>query len=137
MGYTIDMIKQLLDDERDWADKVLAKIDDSLLDWDIILFKPIINSFISYNNKYQGKPSLSDDSSFQLLERSEHWRREINDAVDSGKTVIVYLSDFKEVYIDTGTGDDVINFIKKYQCQIINLTPDPETIHVIPEFYPE
>lgn len=42
-----------------------------------------------------------------------------------------------EVYIDTGTGDDVINFIKKYQCQIINLTPDPETIHVIPEFYPE
>lgn len=49
----------------------------SLLDWDIILFKPQINEFYSYADYYQGKPSLSDSSSFQLKECCEHWRREI------------------------------------------------------------
>jgi hypothetical protein len=76
--------------------------DISLLDWDIILFKPVIHRFQSYAESFQGKPSLSDSMSFLLKERSEHWRREINDAVDSGKTVIVYLTDLEEVYIDTG-----------------------------------
>jgi len=51
--------------------------DASLLDWDIVLFKPVINEFTSYADHYQGKPSLSDSSSFSLKERSEHWRREI------------------------------------------------------------
>lgn len=74
----------------------------SLLDWDIILFKPEISDFISYADQYQGKPSLSDTSSFQLKESSEHWRREIQQAVESGKTVIVFLSGMQEVYIDTG-----------------------------------
>lgn len=76
--------------------------DISLLDWDIILFKPVIDSFESYAESFQGKPRLSDSTSFRLKERSEHWQREINDAVDSGKTVIVYLTDLEEVYIDTG-----------------------------------
>lgn len=53
----------------------------SLLDWDIILFKPEISDFISYADQYQGKPSLSDSISFQLKESSEHWRREIQQAV--------------------------------------------------------
>ena len=35
MPYTVNMIKELLQDEREWADKVLAKADDSLLDWEI------------------------------------------------------------------------------------------------------
>ncbi len=74
----------------------------SLLDWDIILFKPEISSFVSYADQYQGKPSLSDSKSFQLKESCEHWRHEIQQAVDSGKTVIVFLSEMQEVYIDTG-----------------------------------
>jgi hypothetical protein len=76
--------------------------DSSLLDWDIILFKPVIYEFASYADHYQGKPSLSDSSSFHLKERAEHWRREIKDAVESGKTVIVFLAELYEVYIDTG-----------------------------------
>lgn len=74
----------------------------SLLDWDIILFKPDISDFVSYADTFQGKPCLSDDRSFQLKGRTEHWRREIKAAVESGKCVIVYLTDLNEVSIATG-----------------------------------
>ncbi|PMS14449.1 hypothetical protein C0Z18_31635 [Trinickia dabaoshanensis] len=75
----------------------------SLLDWDIILVKPKLGDFYAYSDDYyQGKRSLSDSSSFRLKESSEHWRREIKQAVDAGKTVIVYLAPLQEVYIDTG-----------------------------------
>jgi hypothetical protein len=75
----------------------------SLLDWDIILFRPLINEFWgAYVDNYQGKPSLDDSSSFQLKDACEHWRREIKQAVETGKTVIVYLPAVSEVYIDTG-----------------------------------
>lgn len=77
--------------------------DMSLLDWDIILFKPEIEDFIPiYSDYYQGKPSLSDYESFRLKECCEHWRREINQAVEAGKTVIVFLPTLREVYVDTG-----------------------------------
>jgi hypothetical protein len=76
----------------------------SLLDWDIVLFKPEIEDFVSgYGGDfYQGKPSLSDSASFQLKECCEHWRREIKQAVEAGKTVVVYLPGLREVYVDTG-----------------------------------
>ena len=57
----------------------------SLLDWDVVLFKPDIAEFTSYGEYYQGKPSLSDSTSFQLKECCEHWRREIKQAVETGK----------------------------------------------------
>lgn len=74
----------------------------SLLDWDIILFKPEIGDFLSYADYYQGKPSLDDSSSFSLKECCEHWRREIKQAFETGKTVLVYLSQLREVFVDTG-----------------------------------
>jgi hypothetical protein len=75
----------------------------SLLDWDIVLFKPLIEDFISsYSEYYQGKPSLNDSASFQLKECCEHWRREIKQAIETGKTVIMFLPTLREVYIDTG-----------------------------------
>jgi len=76
--------------------------DQSLLDRDIILFKPVINNFVSHAATFQGKPCLSDDRSFQLKEQVEHWRREIKTAVDSGKLVLIYLTDLDEVSIATG-----------------------------------
>ncbi len=76
--------------------------DQSLLDWDIVLFKPEIDDFVSYTDTFQGKACLSDDSSFQLKEQTEHWRREIKSAVNSGKLVIVYLTDLNVVSIATG-----------------------------------
>lgn len=101
--------------------------DTSLLDWDIILFKPEIYGLANYSDHYQGKPSLYDSSSFRLKERSEHWRREIKDAVESGKTVIVFLTDLYEVFIDTGrreysgTGRNqkttrIVGEYNNYQC---------------------
>lgn len=74
----------------------------SLLDWDIVLFKPEIGDFTSYGEYFQGKPSLSDSASFQLKESCEHWRREIKQAVEAGKTVIVFLPSLVEVFVDTG-----------------------------------
>lgn len=75
----------------------------SLLDWDIILFRPSIDNFWGhYVDLYQGKPSLDDSASFQLKECCEHWRREIKQAVEAGKTVIVFLPPVEEVYIATG-----------------------------------
>lgn len=77
--------------------------DVSLLDWDIILFKPEINEYIlKKESDFQGKPCLSDNQSFKLKAQSEHWRREIKAAVDHGKLVIVYLSEFTQVSIATG-----------------------------------
>lgn len=74
----------------------------SLLDWDIVIFKPVITDFISYAKTFQGKPSLSDSDSFRLKECCEHWRREIKQAVEAGKTVVVYLPELQEVFVDTG-----------------------------------
>jgi len=36
--------------------------DTSLLDWDVILFKPSIDDFCGHSDYYQGKPSLSDSN---------------------------------------------------------------------------
>lgn len=88
------------------SDRVVAEQFDSkvsLLDWDIILFRPSIEEFsYSTTDTFKGRPSLSDYSSFGLKEASEHWRREIKQAIESGKTVIVFLPPLQEVYVDTG-----------------------------------
>ncbi len=105
--------------------------DASLLDWDIILFKPSIDEFVISAEAYQGKPSLSDSNSFRLKDRSEHWRREIKDAVEHGKTVVVFLTDLHEVFIDTGkrkysgTGRNqkittIVDGYSNYRCIPIN-----------------
>lgn len=74
----------------------------SMLDWDLILFRPDISDGVYAADRYQGKPSLDDSASFLLKENCEHWRREIKQAMDSGKNVFIFLSAIKEVYVDTG-----------------------------------
>lgn len=106
----------------------------SLLDWDVILFRPSIDSWISYGDQYKGKPSLSEHASFRVKEASEHWRREIKQAVELGKTVVVFLSNLREVYIDTGerqylgTGKNqkttrVVKIFNNYSCLPLDLEP--------------
>ena len=76
----------------------------SLLDWDIVLIKPQISQFLhNYYETHQGKPCFNDTASFEAKECCEHWRREIKQAIDTGKTVIVYLSPIYEAYADTGS----------------------------------
>lgn len=106
----------------------------SLLDWDIVLFRPSIEPWISRRDQYKGKPSLSDNESFQVKEASEHWRREIKQAVESSKTVVVFLPEMTEVYIDTGdrqysgTGRNrastrVVDLFHNYKCLPVDLQP--------------
>ena len=75
----------------------------SLLDADIVLFHPTIDSFYwDHIRTYQGKPSLPEDSSFRVQKAVEHWRRELLDFLGAGRTVFVVLTDLREVYVDTG-----------------------------------
>lgn len=75
----------------------------SLLDWDIVLFQPNFQEiYADVRTTYQGQPSLGDTASFKFKESCEHWRREIKQAVDAGKTVIVYLTKLEHFYVDTG-----------------------------------
>jgi len=108
--------------------------DMSLLDWDVILFKPNINDFLDYSATYQGKPSLSDSRSFRLRERSEHWRKEIELAFETGKTVFCFLTDYLQLYIDTGertysgTGRNqkvtrIVALYDNYRCFPVDLNP--------------
>jgi hypothetical protein len=89
----------LNDEEMEFAD---FDSDISLLDWDIVLFRPDIGDFSSSRESYNGRPSLDESHSFRLKERSEHWRREIKDSVSSGKTVFVFLAELDKLYVDTG-----------------------------------
>jgi hypothetical protein len=77
--------------------------DISLLDWDIILFKPNIRDYLyRHESTFEGNPCLSDDDSFKLRAQSEHWRKEIKAAVEHGKLVIVFLEDLTPLSIATG-----------------------------------
>ena len=73
----------------------------SLLDYDIVVFRPDIQEYLGLNT-YNGKPCLSDDDSFKLQSDMGHWRGEIKEAVDGGKTVIVLMSDRIDISVATG-----------------------------------
>lgn len=117
-----------------FAEYVPIVSDKSLLDWDIILFRPNINELVYPFDSYQGKPSLSDYESFRLRECMEHWKRELRDAIDAGKTVIIFLPELYEVYIDTGkrqysgTGRSrqttrLVDLYDNYKCIPFALSP--------------
>lgn len=78
--------------------------DQSLLDYDIIIFAPRISGTFSYSQQqYKGKPWLDDSNSFKLKEKSERWRQELTSAFDHGKTIFIFLPSFEEVYVATGS----------------------------------
>lgn len=107
----------------------------SLLDWDIVLFKPVISEFLKYQSDgYLGKVCLDDTASFSLKESCEHWRREIKEAFENGKTIIVFLPELEEVYVATGgkqfsgTGRNqrttrLVDTFSNYRCLPLNLKP--------------
>jgi len=73
----------------------------SLLDYDIVLFKPIQIDF-EYAESFNGKPSLADWASSREKEARIHWRREISDAYHTGKIIFIILGEFEEYFVDTG-----------------------------------
>lgn len=73
----------------------------SLLDADIIVFQPGI-PYTYGGDTYLGKDCLSDDGSFRVREAMSHWRRELAEAVDAGKIVVLLLAEPEVVYAATG-----------------------------------
>lgn len=89
----------------DAVEQVGLQSNASLLDWDIVLFRPSRGEFFTdgpYADYYRGKPSLDDSESVQILEARQHWSRQLRDAVTEGKTVIVFIPPSETVYIATG-----------------------------------
>jgi hypothetical protein len=84
------------------ADYATFRSKTSLLDYDIVLFSPIIQDFLSYAGDFKGKPCLNEATSFQLRECCSFWAREIKQAFEHGKTIVIFLPELKEVFIDTG-----------------------------------
>lgn len=77
--------------------------DHSLFDCDIIIFNPSIYSFLlNIYDSYNGKPALSDSQSFRLQERLLHWNKELKNAFNEGKLIVVLLSPNEVVYVATG-----------------------------------
>ena len=76
----------------------------SLLDADFVLFSPTLglSRWSDYTEFYKGKPRLSDYSSFRLQEMITHWRNELRDFLNTGKSVFMIMSDHEEVYVRTG-----------------------------------
>jgi len=101
MEKKIITIGYVIPGHNDWSYAYSAS--QSLLDADIIVFEP---DFSSYNLDsppyYQGKPLYDKNSSFDLQEDSQHWRRELSTALESGKTVFVFFVKYEDVFIHTG-----------------------------------
>ena len=107
----------------------------SLLDADFVLFSPTLGpSRFDYIQSFRGKPRLSDTSSFQLQEAITHWKRELSDFLNAGKTVFVIMSDREEVYVRTGkkkysgsgrnrTATDIVRPLSSY-----DLLPFPASV---------
>jgi hypothetical protein len=75
----------------------------SLLDYDVIIFQPNISEFIRWTTeRYQGKLSLSEDSSFRLRECASRWRQALLNAFEHGKTVFIFMSEMEDVFLDSG-----------------------------------
>ncbi|MFH1717329.1 MAG: hypothetical protein ABIF19_08270 [Planctomycetota bacterium] len=87
----------------DAGEYVRFNSDKSLLDADIIVFRPDMSDvYDSSYESYQGKRCYGEHASFKLKERIAHWRRELWIAVDSGKTVFILLNDKHDVFVDSG-----------------------------------
>jgi hypothetical protein len=77
--------------------------DISLLDWDIIIFFPDISFYYELtNDTFNDKPALSESYYLKLKEQAAHWRREILNAFNSNKTIIIILNELQSIYIDSG-----------------------------------
>ncbi len=84
------------------AEYVSFRSDKALFDADIIIFWP--PTFEEYNaaESYRGLPAIGEADSASLVRDCQHWRNELQAAVDAGKVVFVMLCKPEQVYYDTG-----------------------------------
>ena len=73
----------------------------SLLDGEFVLFQPTIRPDLAHES-YQGKQLHPESSSFQIQEAVAHWRKELADALEAGKTVFLLLSEVEQALVYCG-----------------------------------
>jgi len=88
--------------------------DQSLLDADVIVFKP--EQF--YLPSGGGKPSFDESGSFEIQKNARHWQTELLVALEYGKTVFLILGKYQIASIRTGQteikGRTHINYVTDY-----------------------
>jgi hypothetical protein len=85
----------------DEIETVDFKSDRSLLDADIIVFAPNLESY-SIDEYFRGKVTLTEDDSAHLNRDIAHWKGEIKIALEAGKTVFLFMLESQDVYVYTG-----------------------------------
>jgi hypothetical protein len=89
-------------------ESVSTNSDRSLLDADIIFFRPDISDFPSEHDvmgrsrTYQGARWISEQGSFALKRAIKHWQSQLRIAYEANKTIVVFLAPYEQVYVDTG-----------------------------------
>lgn len=103
----------------------------SLSDADIAIFCPDLkhteystyeSSWANDSGTYEGKGLYNKQSSAQIIEHSAHWKKELLNFVNSGKTLIVILCKRQDFFVHTGTKDfsgtgrnqKIINHVSPY-----------------------
>lgn len=81
----------------------------SLSDYDIAIFNPDL-SYTSYEPqygtpKYDGETLYDNDSSNRIKKHFEHWKKEIDNFLESGKNVFINLCPLKNFYVYSGSKD--------------------------------
>lgn len=107
----------------DFAENLSFRSEQSLLDADIVVFEPRISDYIT-TGSYRGKQMINHSDSFALQEDASHWRSELKVALNSGKTILVFLSKLEEVYVHTSDGELALNekeLISNYSAIPLNL----------------
>jgi len=54
------------------------------------------------SHRHQGKPRLTEHASFEVVNDAAHWRSELQNAFNAGKTILIYLSELQEYFIESG-----------------------------------
>lgn len=54
-------------------------------------------------NNFNGKKTITEDDSHRLIDDKSRWRSELKTAFENGKTIFIFMSEYEEAYIYTGT----------------------------------
>lgn len=77
--------------------------DQSLLDADIVVFRPTLSEFETSNTEsYQGRTLFTKSQSFSIREKIDHWKTQLVAAHEAGKTILIYLPSKEEYFYHTG-----------------------------------
>ena len=84
------------------CEQVSLRSERSLLDADIVIFEPGLAAEYDYGDPYGGRPTMREHSSVEFKTDLRHWRSELANAYNAGKTILIFLAMPQTVYVHTG-----------------------------------